>query len=264
MNRVRVGMRNLSMPIEECMKRLARRSFALPTNLDGFRVEISAKSSRADIVLDRPPRNAMSISQHEQIQAVIEALDIDPAVQVIVLRSSGEHFSGGIDKVESSHVPTENASRLALALSAPSRCSKPVIAANRGYCFGSAFELSLACDFRIATETTLYALPAQHTGQILGLDSVTRLHGMIGTGRTRDIVMRSRVIGGVKAYDWGIATEFAVDSELENVTEALVRELLTSSPTGSRAMKKLLNGIEDTSSFSDPDLLIGNWEPISA
>jgi len=246
------------------MKRLAYRSSALPTNLDGFYVEVSAAGSRADIVLDRPPLNAMSISQHQQIQAVIEALDMDPAVHVIVLRSSGDHFSSGIGKIESGLASTENASMLALALSAPSRCSKPVIAANRGYCFGSAFELSLACDFRIATETTLYALPAQHTGQTLGFDSVTRLHGMIGTGRTRDIVMRSRVIDGVKAYDWGIATEFAVDNDLEDVTDALVRELFTSSPSGSRAMKKLLNGVEETSFGSEAYMPAGNLEEMSA
>ncbi|WP_162601045.1 enoyl-CoA hydratase/isomerase family protein [Paraburkholderia sp. C35] len=250
--------------LKEFMMRLACRSPALPTNLDGFRVEISAKSSRADIVLDRPPRNVMSISQHEQIQAVIEALDSDPAIHVIVLRSSGEHFSSGIDNVESSHARAENASRLALALSAPSRCSKPVVAANRGYCSGSAFELSLACDFRIATETTLYALPTLSTGHILGFDSVTRLHGMIGTGRTRDVVMRSRIIDGVRAYDWGIATEFAVDNELENVTDALVRELFTCSQIGSRSIKKLLNDIEDTSFGSYVNVSISNREAISA
>jgi 2-oxoglutaroyl-CoA hydrolase len=246
------------------MKRLAYRSSTLPSDLDGFHVEIDVHSSRADIVLDRPPLNPMSISQHAQIQAVIEALDIDPAVQVIVLRSSGEHFSNGIDKLASIHPSTENASRLASALSAPSRCGKPVIAANRGYCFGSAFELSLACDFRIATETTRYALPTQYIGQILGSDSVTRLHGMIGTGRTRDTVMRARVIDGVKAYDWGMATEFAVDSELEHVTDALVRELLTSSSTESCAMKKLLNDVEETSPASDAYLPISRWEAISA
>jgi enoyl-CoA hydratase/carnithine racemase len=38
---------------------------------------------------------------------------------------------------------------------------KPVIAASRGYCFGVGFELSLACDFRLASETCLYALPEQ-------------------------------------------------------------------------------------------------------
>jgi 2-oxoglutaroyl-CoA hydrolase len=35
-----------------------------------------------------------------------------------------------------------------------------VIAANRGYCFRR-FEISLACDFRIASETCFYALPEQ-------------------------------------------------------------------------------------------------------
>ena len=44
-------------------------------------------------------------------------------------------------------------------IAAPARCLQPVIAANRGFCFGVGFELSLACDFRLISETGFYALP---------------------------------------------------------------------------------------------------------
>ncbi|WP_375542170.1 hypothetical protein [Paraburkholderia sp. CNPSo 3274] len=56
--------------------------------------------------------------------------------------------------------------------------------------------------------------------------------------------MRSRLICGVQAYDWGIATEFAMDSELEDATNALVGELLDLPPDRQRAAKKLLNSVE--------------------
>ncbi|MGF6768486.1 2-oxoglutaroyl-CoA hydrolase [Paraburkholderia sp. GAS199] len=246
------------------MTRLAFGGPELPTHFDGFHVDLNAESSRADIVFDRPPFNTMSLAQHEQLQIVIEALDIDPAIHVIVLRGLGEHFSYGFERSDPNHGSALDSSRLAFALGAPSRCSKPVIAANRGYCFGSAFELSLACDFRIVTETTLYALPTHKAGQVLCFDSVARLHGMIGTGRTRDMVMRPRIIQGIKAYDWGIATEFAVDNELENVTEAVVRDLLASSPLDPRTSKKLLNDVEDTPLRADLKLTRKSWEPISA
>ncbi|RFU45651.1 enoyl-CoA hydratase/isomerase family protein, partial [Paraburkholderia sp. DHOC27] len=144
----------------------------------------------------RPPFNLLSITQRSQMCAVFEALDADPAVQVIVVRTSGEHFSRGSNSEELIDASPDDVAQLAWDLSSPSRCSKPVIAANRGYCFGAAFELSLACDFRIATETTLYALPAQNMGQIPGFICAARLHKLIGIVRMKDMVMRSRVING--------------------------------------------------------------------
>src|SRR6266702_224669 len=227
------------------MSQLAFEAFDLLSDLDGFRVEFTEKNSRADIILDSPPFNLMSVAQRSQMCAVFEVLDRDPAVRVIVVRTSGEHFSRGNQIEESIDTSPEDVSRVAWDLSAPARCSKPVIAANRGYCFGAGFELSLACDFRIATETTLYALPAQKMGRVPSFGCAARLHRLVGIGRMKDVVMRSRLIRGVQAYDWGIVTEFVVDSELESVTDALVRELLAFSPLPQRAAKKLLNDIED-------------------
>ena len=93
-----------------------------------------------------------------------------------------------------------------------------MIAANRGYCFGVGFEISLACDFRLVTPTTLYALPEQKLGQIPGSGGSARLQKMVGITRTKDIVMRSRRIPGAQAADWGVATECVPDAELEQAT----------------------------------------------
>ena len=64
-------------------------------NLDGFRVEIDPSRERADVILDRPPMNTISMPQRDQIRGVFEALDDDARVRVIVLRAMGEHFSSG-------------------------------------------------------------------------------------------------------------------------------------------------------------------------
>jgi 2-oxoglutaroyl-CoA hydrolase len=136
-------------------------------------------------------------------------------------------------------------SKLAWNIAAPARCSKPVIAANRGFCFGVGFELSLACDFRIVTDTTFYALPEQKLGQIPGSGGSARLQAMVGIGRTKDIVMRSRRIPGKQAYEWGIAVDCVPNAELEAATDALVDELRAFSPLAQRTAKKLLNDSED-------------------
>jgi 2-oxoglutaroyl-CoA hydrolase len=214
--------------------------------LDGFRVEIDEAVERADIVLDRPPFNIISMPQRDQLRLVFEALDEDARVRVIVLRAVGEHFSSGGNIKGFMEATPEHVSKLAWNIAAPARCSKPVIAANRGYAFGVGFEISLACDFRIVSETCQYALPEQKLGQIPGSGGSARLQKIVGITRTKDIVMRSRRIPAKQALDWGIATDCVPDKELESATDALVDELRTFSPIAQRTAKKLLNDTEDS------------------
>jgi 2-oxoglutaroyl-CoA hydrolase len=217
------------------------------TNLDGFRVEIDAERERADVILARPPMNVIAMPQRDEIRNVFEALDEDPRVRVIVLRAEGEHFSSGGYIKGFLDASPEHVSKLAWNMAAPARCSKPVIAANRGYTFGVGFEISLACDFRIVSETCRYALPEQKLGQIPGSGGSARLQKIVGITRTKDIVMRSKRIPGRQALDWGIATECVPDADLEKATDALVEELRTFSPIAQRTAKKLLNDTEDAS-----------------
>ena len=216
-------------------------------NPDGFRVEIDPARERADIILDRPPYNVIMMPQRDQLRRVFEALDEDDRVRIIVLRSVGKHFSSGGYIKGFMEASPERVSKLAWNIAAPARCSKPVIAANRGYAFGVGFEISLACDFRIASDTAEYALPEQKLGQIPGSGGSARLQKIIGITRTKDIVMRSKRIKAQQAYDWGIATELVPDAELEAATDRLVDELRSFSPIAQRTAKKLLNDTEDAS-----------------
>jgi len=214
-------------------------------SFDGFRVEIDADSERGDVVLDRPPFNVITMPQREQLRAAFEALDADQRVRVIVVRAVGEHFSSGGEIRGFLEASPEHVSRLAWNIAAPTRCAKPVIAATRGYCFGVGFELALACDFRLAAESCLYALPEQRLGQIPGSGGAARLQKMVGITRAKDIVMRSRRLAARQAFEWGVATDCVPDAELETATAALVDELRAFPPLAQRTAKKLLTDTED-------------------
>ena len=236
------------------MENLIHPAHMLLSELDGFSVEIDVSRERADIVLNRPPFNVISMEQRDQLRLVFESLDHNSDVRVIVLRAEGEHFSSGGDIKGFLEASPEHVSQLAWNVAAPARCSKPVIVANRGYCFGVGFEISLACDFRIASDTVQYALPEQKLGQIPGSGGSARLQKMVGITRTKDVVMRSRRISGAQAYDWGVVTECVSDDELEKATDALVDELRKFSPLAQRTAKKLLNETEDASLTTAIDL----------
>jgi 2-oxoglutaroyl-CoA hydrolase len=212
---------------------------------DGFRVEVDAKHQRGDIILDRPPLNVITMPQRDQLRRAFEQLDADDRVRIIVLRAVGTNFSSGGYIKGFLEASPETVANLAWNIAAPARCGKPVIAANRGFCFGVGFEISLACDFRIASETAQYALPEQRLGQIPGSGGSARLQSIVGIARTKDIVMRSRRIPAKQALDWGIVTELVPDAELEAATDNLVKELAEFAPLAQRTAKKLLNDSQD-------------------
>jgi 2-oxoglutaroyl-CoA hydrolase len=212
---------------------------------DGFRVEVDAEHQRGDIILERPPLNVITMPERDQLRRAFEQLDADDRVRIIVLRATGANFSSGGYIKGFLEASPETVAHLAWNIAAPARCAKPVIAANRGFCFGVGFEISLACDFRIASETAQYALPEQRLGQIPGSGGSARLQRIVGITRTKDIVMRSRRISAKQALDWGIVTELVPDAELEAATDVLVTELVEFAPLAQRTAKKLLNDSED-------------------
>jgi len=206
---------------------------------DGFRVEV--REARGDIVLSRPPLNVIAMSQRTEMRKAIERLDEDEAVRVIVIRAEGENFSSGGDIRGFLDASPEAVAELADNVAAPERAKKPVICAVRGFCFGVGFELSLACDFRIASETARFALPEMRIGMIPGSGGSARLLHMIGICRTKDIVMRSRRVSGKQGEAYGFVTECVPDGELEKATDSLVKELVGFSPLAQRTIKRALN-----------------------
>lgn len=212
---------------------------------DGFDVQIDEQQERADVILAQPPSNRLSPAQFEQLRIAFERLDRDARVRVIVLRARGEHFTntGGADL--EGDIADLSPTRLAWDINAPLRCSKPVVAANRGHCFGTGFALSLACDLRIVTETTQYRFPRNKDNSMGGTFGWSQALEIIGSARMRDILLRSRPIPGVQAFEWGIATDFVADSDLEEMTDATVCELLGSSASAHSTVKNALSDLRD-------------------
>lgn len=215
-------------------------------DLDGFRVEIDEVKQRADIVFDRPPYNIVTMRQRDQLSLVFDELDHNEAVRVIVVRTEGKNFSSGGDIKGFMKASPEQVAELAKNVAAPARCNKPVIAQVRGYCFGVGFELSLACDFRVCSETAQFALPEQRIGMIPGSGGSIRLLHMIGVQRTKDMTFRSRRVSGRQAEDWGMVLECVEDSELEAAVDKFVEELVTFSPLAQRTIKGVLNSAQTT------------------
>jgi len=132
-----------------------------PQNLDGLRWTKDATTRAGYLIFDRPPLNVISFAARAQIAQLIAAMDEDNDIRVIVIRGAGD--IGGFLKV-----PRDGMHDLAWNVAAPERAKKPVIAAIEKWAMGVAFELALACDFRLVTESSQLALPEVNLGMTPG------------------------------------------------------------------------------------------------
>ncbi len=216
-------------------------------DLDGLRVEIDAGRRIGHLILDRPPLNIVSFRARAQIRAVLEAMDEDDEVGVIVIRGAGGVFTSGGDVKSFPSIPRDLMSDLADDIGTPERCRKPVIAALEKYCFGVGFELALACDFRLATESCLVALPESAIGQMPGSGGSVRVARIAGLTRAKDMVMLGRRLPAKVARDWGLLTDTAVDSDgLTALVHDYAARLDALAPLSLHALKRVLNAAYDS------------------
>lgn len=223
--------------------------------LDGMRLEIDAAKRVATLILDRPPLNVVSYPARSQIAALFEELGRDPDVGVVVVRGANGVYTSGGDVRGFFDVPRDGMSHLAWNIAAPERCPKPVIAALEKYAFGVGWELALACDFRIATQDTLVALPEITIGQMPGSGGSQRVLRMVGMTRAKDMVMMGRRLSAVEAHQWGLLTEVVEDAAaLDKAIASYAEKLNALSPLALSTVKRVLNQGEDASLEASFDL----------
>jgi 2-oxoglutaroyl-CoA hydrolase len=209
---------------------------------DGFRVECDGGRGVATITLDVPGKlNRVSMPARDELRSVFEELDRDDAVRFVVLAGAGEAFTAGGDIPGFLERSAWDVSRLADNVAAPERCTKLVVAALRGYCFGVGLELALACDFRIVADDVQLGFPEVTIGMIPGSGGTQRLARLVGLGRAKDIVMRGRRVGAQEALALGLVTEVVAASELDAAVERLVDELSRHSALALAMAKRVLN-----------------------
>ena len=133
------------------------------------------------------------------------------------------------------------------ALSKIELCSKPVIAAVNGFAFRGGFELALACDYRIASETVQFALPETGLGILPGAGGTQRLTRLVGIGMAKDIILLGRKIGAWEAVDIGLATYCVPQDQLIDEAEKMAEILLKKAPLALQVAKRVIQSAASSS-----------------
>jgi 2-oxoglutaroyl-CoA hydrolase len=217
-----------------------------PEDLDGLRWEKDDSKKAGYLIFDRPPMNTISFKGRSQIAAVIQAMDDDPDIRVIVIRGANGLYSSGGDIAGFLKVERDGMHDLHWNVAAPERAKKPVIAAIEKWAMGVSFELSLACDFRLATENSMLALPEINLGVTPGSGGTVRVAHLAGLTRAKEMIMRGRRISAREAFEWGIVTEVVPDGTLDQAIDRWVADLAARPQIPLLALKRVLNSTYET------------------
>lgn len=196
----------------------------------------------AHLVLDHGRYNVITMETRRVMAEHFRDIDADRDIQVVVIRSEGEHFTSGGDIAGFMEVEPVELTDLGHDVTAAARSPKPVIVAIDGYCFGVGLELALSADIRIATDRSRFALPEMKLGMIPGSGGTQRLARLIGLSRAKYHILTGERITGKQAHDWGLTSHNCADAEeLDRTLEEVVTMLLGHSPMAMRTAKEVLD-----------------------
>ena len=92
------------------------------------------------------------------------------------------------------------------------QCPAPVIGRINGFCLGAGLEVAACCDMRAAAEGAQLGMPEVHMG-IPSVIEAALLPGLIGWGRTREMLLTGVLYSAREALDMGLVQKVAPLSE---------------------------------------------------
>jgi enoyl-CoA hydratase/carnithine racemase len=204
------------------------------------------QSGVAEVVLDRPPANAIDLVTLAELKQAAQALSLDKAVRVVLLKSSLEPiFAGGFDLDflgESWDQMLPMIRAFHEAANAWVRIPSPTIAVIGGHAAGGGCELALACDFRImARGRATIGVPEVKLGLLPSGGGTTRLPRLLGRAAALDLLLRGRLIGADEAERIGLITLATEPEGLDHAALGLAAELAALPPLAVREIKRCVD-----------------------
>jgi enoyl-CoA hydratase len=205
----------------------------------------------ARITLNRPEkRNALSMALSDELIRAIDLIQDSTEVKVLVIRGAGDTFCAGDDITEMHLWGDANGvtrrvriyQRMANALE---ELDKVTIAGVDGFAVGGGLEITMACDFVVATARAVWGMPEVDVGITPGWGGTTRMARLIGRRMTKEVNLLGALHPAARAVQLGLWNRVVPDDRLDAEVEALVEVLLTKNHQAVRQLKYIINrGVE--------------------
>jgi enoyl-CoA hydratase len=203
-------------------------------------------SGIAEVVMDNPPVNALTVAGWFELAGIVRALGDDPQVRVVVLRAEGKGFNAGVDIKEMQATPgfeaLVGANRGCYeAFAAVYECKVPVIAAVHGYCLGGGIGLVGNADVVVASDDATFGLPEVDRG---ALGAATHLARLVPQHKLRAMVYTSATATAHELAAFGSVLRVVPRDGLREAAFDVASAIAVKSPAVIRAAKESLNGID--------------------
>lgn len=220
---------------------------------------IEKKDGIGQLTLSRPEaRNAWGDDYNTGLPRILEEWEDDDDVRCVILTGDpkGKAFSAGADlRNPKTHATNDTASFITkkvtknrhFAGNVVSDFPKPVIAAVNGLAMGGGFELTLACDIRVAEEGDYeMGLPEITVGILPGAGGTQKLARLVGMARALEMTLRGRTVSPSEALALGIVQELAPPGGALDAAKAMAREMASKPARASGHIKRLVRASLET------------------
>lgn len=181
----------------------------------------------ARVTLNRPEaRNALNLAMCEALKSIFEALDANDSVRVVLLDAAGAVFCAGADLKERKDKDKGWVLKRRLAgfaaYDAIGRCRRPVVALAQGPVVGSGGEISMSCDFIVASTAAIFKFPEPQWGTV---GATQRLQRVIGKRRAKELLFTGRSMPAEEAYALGLVARIVAPGELVVIGEEIAQAI---------------------------------------
>lgn len=205
----------------------------------------------AFLTLNRPQvRNCLSMKLSDELLLAIERVRASESLRFLVIRGAGETFCAGDDITEMPSWGNANeAMRRARSYQNMANqleeLDKITIAAVDGYCVGGGLEITMACDFVIATKRAIWGMPEVDIGLTPGWGGTTRMARLIGRRLTKEINFLGALHPAQRAVELSLWNRVVPNAQLDAEVERLLEVLQSKHQQGLRQLKFIINkGVE--------------------
>jgi crotonobetainyl-CoA hydratase len=213
-------------------------------------VRVKRSGAVLEVVLDRPPANAIDAATSRAMGEVFAAFRDDAELRVAIITGAGEKFfSAGWDlKAAAQGEPPDADYGVGGfgGLQQLPNLNKPVIAAVNGLAVGGGFELALSADLIIAAEHSRFALPEINAGTLADAATI-KLPRRIPYHVAMDMLLTGRWMGSDEALRWGLVNRVVQASHLMADARKLAATLAAGPPLVFAAIKEVARESEGLS-----------------
>lgn len=195
-------------------------------------------------------KNSLDAALRHEIEERLKEIAEDKRVRVVILTGGEEIFCAGADISEltgaaSAEAAYQHGREFQILFDRIEALRQPVIAAVSGYALGGGCELSLSCDFRIASESAKFGLPEIKIGAFPGGGGTQRLPRLIGAAKAKEMIFLGDPIGAEQALALGLVLKVVPKEKLLEEAKAFAAKLAALPRLAMEASKMLINrGLE--------------------